>query len=189
MTSKIVTRSVLALATAALSISALAGSIQAAEPEARDGRGPGSRMLQRHDADGDGLISLQEFQAASGQMFARLDADGDGRVSAEELATAGLGPGQADREQRAGAGREGAREERAARMQQHRERRFAAMDADGDGQVSRAEFDDAHLERFNAMDANGNGVIDADEAPRRDGSRQGYGKRDGKGDGSRCRSK
>lgn len=185
MTSKTVTRSVLALATAALSISALAGSIQAAEPEARDERGPGSRMLHRHDTDGDGLVSLQEFQAVGAQMFSRLDADGDGRISAEELATAGHGPGRADREQRAGARREGVREERVARMQQHRERRFAQMDADGDGEVSRAEFDDAHLARFNALDANGNGVIDADEAPRHDGGRKGYGKRDG----SRCRSK
>jgi len=184
MTSRIVTRSVLALAAAALSISALAGSTQAAEPEAREGRDPGTRMLQRHDADGDGLISLQEFQAGSGQMFARLDADGDGRISAEELATAGPGAGRADREQRAGAGGDGARrEERAARMQQHRERRFADMDTDGDGEVSQSEFDDAHLARFNALDANGNGVIDADEAPRRAGGRPGY------GDGSRCRSK
>ncbi|MBC7133636.1 MAG: EF-hand domain-containing protein [Roseovarius sp.] len=45
------------------------------------------RMIARHDADGDGMLSLDELQAAQGgRMFERLDADGDGMISPGEFA-------------------------------------------------------------------------------------------------------
>jgi hypothetical protein len=37
------------------------------------------------DSDGDGTISLQEFQAAHEQIFKAIDANKDGRVSLEEM--------------------------------------------------------------------------------------------------------
>ena len=37
------------------------------------------------DADGDGTISLQEFQAAHERIFKAMDADHDGTVTLEEL--------------------------------------------------------------------------------------------------------
>ncbi len=40
---------------------------------------------------------------------------------------------------------------------------FAAMDANGDGKVSRTEWDDFHAKRFGAIDANKDGAIDAAE--------------------------
>ncbi len=50
----------------------------------------GSASAQRADADGDGHISLAEFQASrSGALLAR-DGDGDGRVSASEWAAGGM---------------------------------------------------------------------------------------------------
>jgi Ca2+-binding EF-hand superfamily protein len=187
----------IALTAAALSMAAISGAAQAAGPEAREGRG-GAWMMKRFDADGDGMISLREFQAAGDAMFARLDADGDGRVSAEEWAAAGSGWGRANAGRRgqpeAGAGpraegRAEHRAERAERMAHYRAARFASIDADGDGYVSRAEFDDARMARFNALDVNGNGVIDADELPQGKGDRKGYGERKGYGDRERCRSK
>jgi Ca2+-binding EF-hand superfamily protein len=190
MISRTLTKSMLALTATALSFSALAATSDTAKTEAREARGGASWMLQRHDADGDGAISLQEFQAAGDAMFARLDADGDGRLSPAELAGAGRGWGKQDGE-RAGPRAERRSEDRAARMEQYRARWFSRMDADGDGYVTRAEFDDARLARFSALDLNGNGVIDADELPlrqghgHRQGKRQGdcqdYGKRDGSG--------
>jgi Ca2+-binding EF-hand superfamily protein len=192
MTATTLTKSMIALTAATLSLAAMSGATHAAGPEAREGRG-GGWMMKRFDADGDGMISLQEFQAAGNAMFARLDADGDGRVSAEEWAAARPGRGWADGERRgqreAGAGPRGEDRavHRAERMAQYRAARFANLDADGDGYVSRAEFDEARMARFNALDVNGNGVIDADELPQARGDRKGEGK--GYGERERCRSK
>ena len=37
------------------------------------------------DADGDGTVSLQEFQAAHERIFKAMDTDHDGTVSLEEM--------------------------------------------------------------------------------------------------------
>lgn len=48
--------------------------------------GPHGGGLARRDADGDGRLSLAEFQAVSAKRFARLDANGDGAVTRDEFA-------------------------------------------------------------------------------------------------------
>ena len=40
------------------------------------------------------------------------------------------------------------------------------LDGDGDGKVTREEFDEKHAAMFERMDANGDGAIDADEMAR-----------------------
>lgn len=52
-----------------------------------DSDGPG-----RLDADGDGVVTREEFSAPMGDAFDRLDENDDGRLSTEELA-ASRGPG------------------------------------------------------------------------------------------------
>ena len=59
--------------------------------------GPGSMMVSRHpgmmmrmlfalmDSDGDGTISLQEFQAAHERIFKAMDANKDGRLTLDEI--------------------------------------------------------------------------------------------------------
>jgi Ca2+-binding EF-hand superfamily protein len=167
MTARTTPRVLLAIAAATLSLSSLAAvpddGIQAVRPG-----GPGW-MLQQYDTDGDGMITLQEFQAAGDLKFARLDADGDGRISVEEFAAAS----------RRWAGRTGGpRSERyqgpKPRQEQFRARMFQRMDADGDGYVSKAEWDNARLARFSALDVNGNGAIDAEELPQRAHRREGW---------------
>jgi len=54
------------------------------------GRGMMGSMAMRiifslMDADGDGTVSLQEFQAAHERIFKAMDADHDGTVSFEEM--------------------------------------------------------------------------------------------------------
>lgn len=56
-----------------------------------DGEGPG-----RLDADGDGVVTREEFSAPMGSAFDRLDANDDGRLSTGELAS-GHGEGDPDR--------------------------------------------------------------------------------------------
>jgi hypothetical protein len=171
MTSRTLTRTLLVLTAATLSMSAIAEAPRAARSEAS--LGGGSWMLQRYDTNDDGMITLQEFQAGGDALFAQLDADGDGKLSAEELAAAGRGWGRPGWGRRAVQQQDG--EQRAERRH---DRWFARMDADGDGFISKAEFDDARMARFNALDVNGNSVIEADEIPVRKDGRRGYGKRD-----------
>ena len=59
------------------------------------GMGPGSMgsgMMMRMiftlmDSDGDGTLSLEEFQAAHARIFKGMDADKDGRLTLEEMQT------------------------------------------------------------------------------------------------------
>lgn len=179
MISRKLTTTLLAVAATTLSLAALAQAPEAGTPELQERRGGG--MLQRLDTDGDGLVSLQEFEAAGAARFATLDADGDGRISAEEFAAGRRGPARAAADQASGP----RDEHRAARMQQFREQRFASMDTDGDGYISRAEFDAPRAARFSALDANGDGVIDADEQAARHGMRDGKGRHGGCAKGER----
>lgn len=78
--------------------------------------------LQRMDSDGDGRVSVDEYQAWMGYAFSRMDADGDGVLSAQEL------PG--------GRGRP-------ITLAAHREQiaqRFARQDLDKDGYLSAREL-------------------------------------------------
>ena len=45
-----------------------------------------AHMLERHDANGDGSLSMEEMKSKrAGKMFSRMDADQDGAVSKEEF--------------------------------------------------------------------------------------------------------
>ena len=125
------------------------------------------------DADGDGRISADEFNAADvrpprfmprghrrgpwsdggGPKFDEIDADGDGAISREELDAA-----------RSAGHRQGKPDKAAMK-----ERLFARLDADQDGFLSQAEFGEP-VERLRALDANGDGQVDRGE--RRSGLRK-----------------
>jgi Ca2+-binding EF-hand superfamily protein len=130
------------------------GRLDAEDFEARPGKAHGHRhgMGLALDADGDGIVELADLEA----LTSRYDADGDGALSAEEL------PGM-DREKR----RHGRRGDRGAFFLRH-------ADQDGDGAVSRAEWDEAVARRpladperaaarFEALDANDDGVLTRNE--------------------------
>jgi Ca2+-binding EF-hand superfamily protein len=45
-------------------------------------------FTKRHDANGDGRVSLDEMQSRGGNMFERLDGNNDGTITRDEMAQA-----------------------------------------------------------------------------------------------------
>ncbi len=165
------------IAISGLGAIALAGGIAMAQPG--DGRAPNAPLTRadaaaradarfdRMDADKDGKLTEQDravrAKARSDRMFAALDADGNGQVSRAEF--------------------DGAREKRMERREARSERgprgkgrmghrgfgrdRMGGMggkiDADGDGVVTRAEFQAPALAMFDRTDANKDGTVTLEE--------------------------
>lgn len=99
---------------------------------------------QRADADGNGILTRAESDAAATAHFAQMDRDGDGRLSGDELGAAPPARAESTR----GAGIAG---------------RIRHADTNGDGVVTRDEFLTLSARRFARMDANGDGSVDQAE--------------------------
>lgn len=113
------------------------------------------RGLEAADTDGDGAISLAEFEAAHAarvrERFSRMDENDDGLLSGDELK------------------REARGRHRMARDRHHPDpaRVIEHLDSDGSGGVSLAEMDGRRMmpteEEFYAADADGSSELDAAE--------------------------
>jgi Ca2+-binding EF-hand superfamily protein len=132
----------------------------------RGGEGRGDMLLQMFDtidADTDGKITEAEIAAHRAAEFAAADANSDGLLSAEELAqqriarmTAQAADQSARMIERMDANGDGSLS--AEEMDQTpRERRFARMDTDKDGAISKAEAE-AAMERFAGGRKHGRGM-------------------------------
>lgn len=116
------------------------------------GAGMGERMMARFDTNGDGLISKAENRAMVEARFARMDADKDGTVEAGE-GRKGMGKAKWKR----GADRRGPGGPGGPAMAMKK------ADTNGDGAISKAEFDAQSAQRFAKLDTNSDGKIDAAE--------------------------
>ena len=133
------------------------GELQDFMPGARrGGGGMGERMMARVDTNGDGLISKAENRAMVEARFARMDADKDGMAEAGE-ARKGMGKGKAKwkRERRGPGG--------AAMSAGGPAMAMKKADTNGDGAISKAEYDAQSAQRFAKLDTNSDGKIDATE--------------------------
>jgi Ca2+-binding EF-hand superfamily protein len=102
------------------------------------------QRLTALDTNHDGNISRVEFEAGAQARFAAADANHDGVLSTAEMADS---PRVLENNQ------------------QFAEWKLKAMDANGDGQVSRDEYLASARQRFTQMDRNGDGVLTADDRP------------------------
>ena len=108
---------------------------------------PGQRGVFQADANNDGVLTRQEFDAGRVAHFTRLDADNNGQLSREEM--------------------------RAMRAERHRRGGRGGMhglhgaDANNDGNITRDEFLARPLQHFDRLDANDDGVVSAAERPQR----------------------
>jgi hypothetical protein len=145
-------------AAAALAIALLGGALAHAD----DLGFLGESIFDRLDADHDGLISPDEAKAARARMFDRIDADRDGLVTAAEIETA------KDNAQKRRAMRLASLAKARAAMLAPSER-FAELDLNHDGKITRDEFVSARS-WFDLLAKSPGGISKADFASFLDGA-------------------
>ena len=133
-------------ALAVLSLASVAGLTHAQGPRGNQ------------DANGDGAVSAEEYEAAATARFQRMDANQDGVIDAAELAAIQKRMDER-RAARPDAGQGGGGGSGA----------LALMDTDHDGKVTQAEALAASKARFTALDADKDGKLSAAEQPARRG--------------------
>lgn len=129
-------------------------------------QGRAERAIEKNDTNGDGKISPDEFPREP-RVFKRLDRDGDGFITLEEFRAGFSSPSGGS----SGGGRRHRKEGRVAthrasnkfqdsgRDRVHRD--FSHMDVDGDGKISRAEWN--RRGNFHRLDTDGNGYLNLNE--------------------------
>jgi len=109
--------------------------------------GPGRGRHMMIDANDDGYVSAEEAASEADEVFTAMDSDDDGLLTKEEYMAVRMGP------------QRGFNPDRQAAMQTRKEARFAEMDIDSDGKVSKAEFLDAAKAHHAAADMDKDGKV------------------------------
>ena len=138
---------ILALTTAA---ALPAAALQASGP---DGGEMQNRFFQA-DTNGDGVVSHDEMLTRAQDRFAEWDTDGNGFLALEELPREM--PGMGKRRMRHHESGEGDGE---AKRKPTRMRFMARLDNDGDELLSLDEFTAPMIKRFKRVDADGDGAV------------------------------
>ena len=134
----------------------LAASATASAASAQTAPVPAPRAPMRQDANRDGVTTRAEAIAQADARFAQMDTDRDGRVTGGEMRAYRA----ALHDRMVASGRDvpvpppgGGKHDGMGRR----------MDPNGDGSVTREEFEARALKRFDRIDANHDGMIDETE--------------------------
>jgi Ca2+-binding EF-hand superfamily protein len=122
---------------AILAISVLVASTATAQMRERSGM-----ALDRADANGDGVVTRDEFMKARADQFASRDRNGNGFIDDGDL---------------------GRRARRSNRGEQAMGAIVKQLDTSGDGKVSKSEFVDGGAKMFDRIDADKSGTLDKQE--------------------------
>jgi len=125
----------------ATALALLSASAVIAAPSWAQSSNGAQQMLERADANEDGAITREELVQSRANAFARLDRNEDGVVNKKDR------PPPMFRK----------------RFNEAVEQLLQQFDADGDGNLTRAEFVDGPTTGFDAADANGDDILSADE--------------------------
>jgi len=118
------------------------GCMMAARAVAQPRQPDPGKIFDSADANGDGVITREEFHAARERLFGRLDRNGDGFVDKEDMSGRLAGRAKA--------------QERLAEL-------VTQLDKDGDGRVSKGEFVDGPTPLFELADTDHDGVLSKQE--------------------------
>jgi hypothetical protein len=99
----------------------------------------------RGDANGDGTLSLSEFQSAAQKRLMRADKDADGKLSLQEWLARPA----------------------AAKAKHDPTKQFNRLDANKDSQLDATEIEALVKRRFAALDKNADGALSEEERPGR----------------------
>lgn len=128
-----------------------AGYDRNADMTMADAKARADSMFERMDVNGDGRIDTADREERTQERFAMLDTNKDGSLSPEEFAARGdrMARGDGERGHR-GHGKRGGGMMKMA-------------DSNGDGAITKAEFDAMHTQHFTMMDSDNDGTVTAAE--------------------------
>ena len=147
-----------------MKLTILAAALLLPLPVLAQGNGtPGAGFIAEWGISGTGAVTPADVLERRASLFEMFDLDGSGMLDAAELQN--MAQTIADREaveaeQRKGQGKGDGYGGNGPGQIIHDAMAVAFNDADGDGQITTAEFDDASARLFPMIDRNGDGVID-----------------------------